>query len=89
MASPHVAGLAALVISRFGHMEPAEVQSLIERTADPQPCPTELGLYAPFPSVNNDAPQHCEGPPNNNSWYGHGIVNALTAVTAGGNNNNH
>ncbi len=87
MASPHVAGLAALVISRFGTsangLSPGRVQGIIEQTADAHACPSaaELALYAPFPSVNNGAPQTCQGGTNNNGWYGKGIVNALAAVS--------
>ena len=91
MSSPHVAGLAALVISRFGDsktpqngkLAPGQVQSIISQTADPTPCPTaaELALYAPFPSFSNGAPQRCQGGPGDNSWFGKGIVNALNAVT--------
>jgi subtilisin family serine protease len=52
MASPHVAGIAALVISRYGDlsnpqngkMRPGAVAAQIQQTADPQPCPTELPL---------------------------------------------
>src|SRR5438876_3518648 len=77
MSSPHVAGLAALVISRFGDsktpqngkLAPGQVQSIISQTADPTPCPTaaELALYAPFPSFSNGAPQRCQGGPGDNS----------------------
>lgn len=50
MAGPHVAGLAALVISRFGDlgtpqngkMRPTQVEQLITQTADPQACPETL-----------------------------------------------
>jgi subtilisin family serine protease len=50
MASPHVAGLAALVISQFGDlktpqngkMRPNQVEQLITQTADPQVCPDTL-----------------------------------------------
>jgi subtilisin family serine protease len=50
MASPHVAGVAALVISRFGNlqnpqngkMRPGQVEQYVEQTADPQACPTTL-----------------------------------------------
>ena len=50
MASPHVAGLAALVISRFGDlktpqngkMRPTQVEQILTQTADPQVCPTSL-----------------------------------------------
>jgi len=83
MAAPHVTGLAALVMSRFGHMAPGRATGLLKTTADPTACPdaATLALYAPFPSVSNDAPQTCTGGPAYNSWYGSGIVNALSAVT--------
>ena len=92
MASPHVAGVAALVISRFGsaqntkngHLSPGQVAAIITRTADPVLCPTQaqLALYAPFPSVSNGAAQVCAGGTGYNSWYGNGQVNALNAVTS-------
>jgi subtilisin family serine protease len=91
MASPHVTGLAALIISEFGEMSSKDVLRLLERTADPIACPTaaDLALYAFFPSVNNDAPQTCTGPTSHNSWYGFGQVNALKAITGeGGDNQN-
>jgi lantibiotic leader peptide-processing serine protease len=89
MAAPHVTGLAALVISRFGdsnspqngHMSPGAVASRIQQTADPTPCPDDFAPYEPFPSVSNGAPQTCTGGLGNNSWYGKGIVNALSAVS--------
>ena len=89
MASPHVAGTAALVISQFGDfsskkgkMNPGQVQSFIDQTADPQPCPATLPPgYSDFVSTNNGAPQQCTGGTGYNSWYGHGQVDALNAVT--------
>ena len=91
MASPHVAGLAALIISRYGDsktpqngtMRPEQVKALIDQTADPQPCPTatELAMYDFF-SQTSGAPQACQGGTGYNSWYGKGIVNALNAVTS-------
>jgi subtilisin family serine protease len=52
MASPHAAGLAALIISRYGDskspqngkMRPGAVEAQMQQTADAQPCPTELPL---------------------------------------------
>ena len=63
MASPHAAGVAALIISRFGDldnpqigkMRPGAVEQYMQHTADPQPCPTELPLRgAPGSARQND-----------------------------------
>jgi hypothetical protein len=82
MASPHVAGVAALVISRFGKMPTGAVAGYVQQTADAQPCPLSLPPgYDAFVSVSNGAPQVCTGGPAMNSWYGHGQVNAFRAVT--------
>src|SRR2546430_4742885 len=82
MASPHVAGVAALIAS-LGVTQPGKVQARVDNTADPRSCPTaaELAQYAFFPSVSNGAAQHCQGGTGYNSWYGHGQVNALSAVS--------
>ncbi len=66
MASPHVAGVAALLASRFRGAPPAALRWLLEHQADAVPC----GTAAPV----------CEGPAKDNSYYGHGRVNALDAV---------
>ena len=90
MASPHVAGVAALIISMFGNlnnpsngkMSPGAVQAYLSQTADPQPCPSAVPTgYDAFVSVSNGAPQVCTGGTGHNSWYGDGQVNALSAVT--------
>ena len=95
MASPHAAGVAALIVSRFGNlsssrgkMSPGQVQAYVEQTADPQPCPATLPAsgfsgfsYASVTSISNGAPQQCTGGIGYNSWYGHGQVDALNAVT--------
>ncbi len=84
MASPHVAGVAALIISRFGPIPPGTVAAYISQTADPQPCPSaaeQAALSASFPSVDTGGPQTCQGGTGHNSWYGNGQANALNAVT--------
>jgi subtilisin family serine protease len=82
MASPHVAGVAALVISRFGRMAPSRVTAFLDSTADPQPCPASLPAgYDTFPGLDDLKVQTCQGGTGRNSWYGNGQVNALTAVT--------
>jgi subtilisin family serine protease len=89
MASPHAAGVAALIISMFGDadspqngkLRPGQVSNLLEQTADPQPCPESLPPgYEVFTQTNGE-PQECDGGPGHTSWYGRGQVNALRAVT--------
>ena len=80
MASPHVAGVAALVVSR-GITSPGAVTAKINNTADPMACPPDLSIYAFFPAVDNGAPQVCQGGRGYNSFNGHGQVNALSAVS--------
>jgi subtilisin family serine protease len=81
MASPHVAGVAALIMSRFGPMPQGAVAALISQTADAQPCPSSLPAgYEAFTRPDG-SPQQCQGGTGHNSWYGAGQLNALSAVT--------
>ncbi|WP_410668636.1 S8 family peptidase [Amycolatopsis sp. cmx-4-68] len=66
MASPHVAGVAALLASRFRGAPPWLLARLLEGEADVVKCAS--------------AETECTGPAKNNSYYGHGLVNALDAV---------
>jgi subtilisin family serine protease len=82
MASPHVAGVAALAVSWFGKMPPDQVMALLTQTADPQACPEVFPPgYLAVLGVNSGLPQSCEGGPSYNSWYGSGEVDAFNAVT--------
>jgi subtilisin family serine protease len=82
MASPHAAGVAALIISRFGKMAPSRVTAYLDSTADSQPCPASLPAgYDTFLGLDDLKVQTCQGGPSNNSWYGNGQVNAFRAVT--------
>lgn len=80
MASPHAAGVAALLISKG--VAPRAVMAMMQNTADQIACPTDLSIYSFFPAVDNGAPQTCTGGPAYNSFYGAGQINALTAVSA-------
>ncbi len=80
MASPHVAGVAALIAS-LGITSPGAIAARINATADPLACPPDLSIYAFFPALDNGAPQVCQGNIGYNSFNGHGQVNALTAVS--------
>src|SRR5438309_1159060 len=90
MASPHVAGVAALIVSQFGNtnnhgkMSPEQVKAYLDQTADPQPCPVFLPpTYESFFGVGTESGVFtaCQGGPGYNSWYGNGQVNAFNAVT--------
>lgn len=76
MASPHVAGVAALLKSTHPHASPARLQALLKAQADNPGCPT--GPY----DGNGDgvADATCVGGKRVNGFYGFGIVNALRAV---------
>ncbi|WP_320780807.1 S8 family peptidase [Streptomyces sp. CRN 30] len=76
MASPHVAGVAALIKSTHPHASPALVKALLYAEADATACTT------PY-DINNDGKVDavCEGPKNRNGFYGWGTADALDAVT--------
>jgi subtilisin family serine protease len=79
MASPHAAGVAALLMSTG--VKSSAVSSRLQITADPRPCPPDLSIYDFFPAVDNGAPQVCQGGTGFNSFNGKGQVNALSAVS--------
>ncbi|MFV0136775.1 S8 family peptidase [Streptomyces sp. HMX87] len=75
MASPHAAGVAALLKSRYPWLRPAALQALLKVQADEQACPAS---YDQDGDGTQDAV--CEGGKYRNGFYGAGIVNALKAV---------
>jgi subtilisin family serine protease len=68
MATPHVSGVAALLASTRPEASPDELATLLRQQADPLRCPGKPDLS-------------CTGDPDDNGFYGHGLVDALTAVT--------
>jgi len=82
MASPHAAGVAALIAST-GVSSPGAIVARLQNTADAMACPADLSIYDFFPAIDNGAPQVCQGGPGYNSFNGHGQVNALRAVNGG------
>jgi subtilisin family serine protease len=93
MASPHAAGVAGLIVSRYGRPDPAHggttgldpdvVESILLRTAAEHACPVPaLQTY-----TNEGRPDEynalCVGNTHFNGFYGHGIIDAYAAVTAG------
>jgi len=88
MASPHVAGVAALVVEAHGRgnvrhgfsLAPDRVRTVLETTAADHACPvggveiyTDEGRPASWNAV-------CEGTTADNGLYGEGIVDANAAV---------
>ncbi len=83
MAAPNAAGVAALVISTYGrpqnddpwYLSPTSVESVMQQTANNQPCPD---FFSAGPGFQQ---QDCDGNAGHNSFFGKGIVDALKAST--------
>jgi subtilisin family serine protease len=69
MASPHVAGVLALMKSAHPRWEPAQLAAAVRSQADDHECTTTTAGPA------------CVGTLAENSFYGDGVVDALDAVT--------
>ena len=80
MASPHVAGVAALIASK-GVKSPGAIVAKLVTAVDPIACPSDESIYDFFPSLDNGEPQECDGGIGYNSFNGLGQANALKAVT--------
>lgn len=68
MASPHVAGVLALMKSAHPTWSPARLVAALRAQADDKPCGTAT------------AGAVCVGPVEDNSYFGEGVVDALDAV---------
>ena len=80
MASPHAAGVAALIASVTGKRGGA-LSAALQNAVNPIPCPADTSPYAFFPGLDSGAPQTCQGALTQNSWFGAGEVDALKAVS--------
>ncbi len=90
MASPHATGVSALIVSEYGKasrgdfgLNPDAVQRVLEGTASDIACPVprtvdylDEGRDATFTAT-------CTGDASFNGFYGHGAVDAWSAVTHG------
>jgi subtilisin family serine protease len=90
MASPHAAGVAALIVSqyaRFSHgeasMNPNKVRAVLEGTAFKIPCPVPPTVDYTAEGRSAEFTATCQGTLNFNGFYGHGSVDAWAAVTRG------
>jgi subtilisin family serine protease len=79
MASPHAAGVAALLMSRG--VAPHAVEAAMQNSATPLSCPADTSAYDFFPALDGGALQTCQGGTGHNSWYGAGEIDALAAVS--------
>jgi lantibiotic leader peptide-processing serine protease len=92
MASPHTAGVAALIVSAHGEedddgrmMPPDEVEEALYASATPTACP-EATMEELYPVLVGElertefADDICEGTLERNGWYGNGIINAEAAA---------
>jgi subtilisin family serine protease len=94
MASPHAAGVAAVIVGTVGHrdwrgggltLDPRLTERFLSRTATPIACPA--GGIQTYPDPALDPALYtatCTGTPQHNSFYGDGSVNALQAATLRG-----
>ncbi|MFC4532897.1 S8 family peptidase [Sphaerisporangium dianthi] len=87
MASPHAAGVAAILVSRFGKpgkggltLAPSRVERLLYATAIPVSCPASGSTTY---SVSEET-HTCSGSAAMNGFYGHGLVSAYRAATTKG-----
>jgi subtilisin family serine protease len=71
MASPHVAGVAALIRQTQPALPQGAVAALVRSSATPIGCPAD------WPA---DDPRRCTGGSGQTSFYGAGLVNAAAAV---------
>jgi len=75
MASPHAAGVAALIIELHPKWGPGAVSAALKRTATEQPCPAD---WAPL--NDGDERVKCRGGKGHNDFFGHGLVSASVAT---------
>ncbi|MEV4378406.1 S8 family serine peptidase [Streptosporangium sp. NPDC049644] len=92
MASPRAAGVAALIVARFGRpdrvhggktLHPAVVEMVLKGTATRTACPVPAAhtYTRHLPGGGTATTTHtCEGGGPGNGFYGYGIVDALRAV---------
>ncbi|MEU6410725.1 S8 family serine peptidase [Microbispora sp. NPDC046933] len=92
MASPRAAGVAALIVSRYGKhdrvhggltLDPDKVEAILKGTATRTACPNPPAFTYTrnLPSGSTVTATHtCEGAADNNGFFGRGVVDALRAV---------
>ncbi|MFC5750642.1 S8 family peptidase [Actinomadura rugatobispora] len=95
MASPHAAGVAALIVSKYGKpdrarggltLSPRTVEGVLRGTANAKACPSPSTVEYVWYRLENGqwvkytSSQTCEGGKERNGFFGDGIIDALGAV---------
>ena len=75
MASPHAAGVAALVKQMHPKWGPSAVKSAVQRSAQHLDCPPDWQPLSPA-----DERHRCYGDGGRTSFFGHGLVDASAAA---------
>ncbi|MBA0050502.1 peptidase S8 [Streptomyces sp. AJS327] len=76
MAGPNVAGVAALLKSQNPKATPQDINWMLKAQSKSVACPTDYD-----PDGEGTYAAECTGTDRDNSFYGHGIVDALKAVS--------
>ena len=74
MASPHAAGVAALVKEMHPNWSPGAVKAAVQRTTQQLNCPVDWQPLGP-----DDERERCYGDGGRTSFFGHGLVDAAAA----------
>jgi subtilisin family serine protease len=75
MASPHAAGVAALIVEQHPNWNQGAVKAALLRTAVHEQCPDDWEPLGP-----DDERLRCFGGNGHTSFFGHGVVSAANAV---------
>lgn len=75
MASPHAAGVAALVKEQHPNWKPGAVKAAVQRSAQQLECPADWE-----PLGSGDERERCYGNNGRTSFFGHGLVDAAAAA---------
>ena len=76
MATPHATGVVALLASTHPKAGPQQLTRMLTTQAESVPCPADYDL-----SGTGAQDAYCSGYAPYNSFHGHGLVDALAAVT--------